>query len=74
MEELVKHGVDWKDNDDWGWTLLHEVIATGNVEAIRWVSSRSRGITNVCDKLGRHVVHENTLDGSSMIRFPLCNS
>ena len=22
MEELVKHGVDWKDNDDWGLTLL----------------------------------------------------
>jgi ankyrin repeat protein len=36
-----------------GRTLLHEVAATGNVEAIRWVSSRSRGMTNVCDKLGR---------------------
>ena len=53
MEELVKQGISWKDKDDWGWTLLHEVAATGNAEAIRWVSQRSRGMSNVADKLGR---------------------
>ena len=53
MEELAKHGYDWKDKDDWGWTLLHEVAAVGNAEAIRWVCSRSRCMTNVADKLGR---------------------
>ena len=53
MDELAKHGIDWKEKDDWGWTLLHEVAATGNVEAIRWVTERSRGMANVCDKLGR---------------------
>ena len=53
MEELAKHGYDWKDKDDWGWTLLHEVAAVGNAEAVSWVCSRSRCMTNVADKLGR---------------------
>ena len=53
MEELAKHGYDWKEKDDWGWTLLHEVAAVGNAEAIRWVFSRSRCMTNIADKLGR---------------------
>ena len=53
MEELVKHGVNWKEKDDWGWTLLHEVAATGDLEGIRWVTARSNTMTNIADKLGR---------------------
>ena len=53
MEELVKRGINWKEKDDWGWNLLHEVAATGNAETIRWVSTRSKGLSNVTDKLGR---------------------
>ena len=53
MEELVKKGMDWKEKDDWGWTILHEVAAAGDAEGIRWVSLRSRGLSNTTDKLGR---------------------
>ena len=53
MEELAKHGYDWKEKDDWGWTLLHEVAAAGNAEAIRWICSRTGCMKNVADKLGR---------------------
>ena len=35
MDELAKQGMDWKAKDDWGWTLLHEAAATGNVSVIR---------------------------------------
>ena len=53
MDELAKHGVDWKEKDDWGWTLLHEVAATGDLEAIQWVTARSNAMVNTADKLGR---------------------
>ena len=53
MEELAKHGYDWREKDEWGWTLLHEVAAADHAEAIRWVYSRSRCMTNIQDKLGR---------------------
>ena len=53
MEELVKHGYDWKEKDDWGWTLLHEVAALGNARAIEWVCERTRCMTNASDRLGR---------------------
>ena len=53
MEELVKKGMDWKEKDDWGWTLLHEVASANNAEGVNWVSTRSRGLSNTKDKLGR---------------------
>ena len=53
MEELVKKGMDWKEKDDWGWTLLHEVAAAKDAEGIKWVSLRSRDLSNITDKLGR---------------------
>ena len=53
LDELVKKGMNWKEKDDWGWTLLHEVAASGDAEGIKWVSTRSRGLANVQDKLGR---------------------
>ena len=53
MEMLVKHGANWKDKDDWGWTVLHETAATGQLEGIHWVLKESKGLVNVEDKLGR---------------------
>jgi hypothetical protein len=34
MEELAKHGYEWKEKDDWGWTLLNEV-AVENQKVIK---------------------------------------
>ena len=53
MEMLVKRGANWKDKDDWGWTVLHETAATGRQEGIHWVCKESKGLINVQDKLGR---------------------
>ena len=35
MEELVKKGMDWKEKDDWGWTLLHEVASAKDAAGIK---------------------------------------
>ena len=53
MEELVKKGMDWKEKDDWGWTLLHEVASAKDAAGIKWVSLRCRGLSNIPEKLGR---------------------
>ena len=53
MEMLVKRGANWKDKDDWGWTVLHEAAAAGKLESIHWVLKESKGLINVQDKLGR---------------------
>ena len=53
MEMLVKRGAGWKDKDDWGWNVLHETAAAGQVEGIHWVLKESKGLVNVQDKLGR---------------------
>ena len=59
LEDTLTSWRSWPSKDmtgkrgDWGWTLLHEVSSVGNAEAIRWVFSRSRCMTNVADKLGR---------------------
>ena len=52
MEKLAKHGYDWKEKDDWGWTL-HQVAAVSTAGTIRLFFSRSRCMTSVADKLGR---------------------
>ena len=53
MDELVKKGMNWKQKDDWGWTILHEVSAAGDARGIKWVSCHCSGLVNMKDKLGR---------------------
>ena len=52
MSELVRKGYNWKEKDDWGWTIMHEVGAAGFAAGIKWVSQHCQGLANIQDKLG----------------------
>ena len=32
MEMLIKRGAGWRERDDWGWNVLHEVSAAGHAQ------------------------------------------
>ena len=80
MEMLVKRGANWKDKDDWGWTVLHEAAASGNKRGhsfltdtlesdrpgVQWVCKESKGLINSADKLGRTPLLAGLMAGAGL--------
>ena len=80
LELLVKRGANWKDKDDWGWTVLHEAAAAGNkgggscpericsrlCAGIQWVCKESKGLINLSDKLGRTPLLAGLMAGAGL--------
>ena len=80
MEMLVKRGANWKDKDDWGWTVLHEAAASGNKRGhsfltdtlesdgpgVQWVCKESKGLINSPDKLGRTPLLAGLMAGAGL--------
>ena len=48
MEELSRYytSADWKQTDDWGWTLLHEVAHNGQADIIQVRVTQLRVLCN----------------------------